>query len=632
MDRITMGDHLSWVKGKHSLKFGYELRAHQDVEWTGGTASGVFSFANAETAGTSTAATTSGNAAASFMLGQIQGASATSVLWYPRWNQYYNALYAQDDFKVTRTLTLNLGLRWDVDSPFHAADNNSSMFDPTMPNPGAGGLPGAIVFAGKGLGRSGRGDAWMPTTWTDFGPRIGFAWAPLRFHDKTAIRGSYDIIYGQLPVGVPGTTLSSTPADQTGFTAYSSYSDSSSVGGFSGTPFAWDQGYPALSTTVNTNPSQLNGQAIQAINQGTKPARVQIWNLQVQHQFAPDLVFTVSYVGNHDTRLWSDLLKPNALPQKYWALGSELTQPVVGNPYGIPVPYAGFSGTIANALRPYPQYLGIDEVDQTVGQSTYEALWASLQRHYRNGLTLLLAYTWSKNLTTAGTWSGANPTAVQNPFDISNEKALAVMNVPQNLSMSYAYELPVGKGKRFLNSSRILNDVLGGWTIGGIQSYASGSPISFGCADQIPGTDNCVWWNFVGTNLLSNAERSGSFNPAVENYFLNPGQNVHQVFIDPETASLAQGMGYTLGSLSRYTPARGYQAIGTSGLMESFSITKKFLEGERAHAELRLELLNAFNRHQFMTPDSSPNDLAFGLVTSSQIGPRQLQLTARIRF
>jgi hypothetical protein len=618
-DRISINDHLSWVKARHSLKFGYELRAHQYISWTKGIQSGEFNFANAETAGISSSIAEDGNAFASFMLGQMNSASANSILWYPRYSQYYHALYAQDDYKVTRTLTLNLGLRWDLDLPYHAAGGNSSMFDPTLANPGANGLPGALAFAG-----SGRSDAWMPTTWTDFGPRIGFAWGPSRFHDKTAIRGSYDIIYGQLPNGVLG-------ADQTGFTSTASYSDSNSVGGFSGTPFTLNQGFPALATTVNTNPSQLNGQPISAINQGTKPARVQMWDLQVQHQLAPDLVFTVSYVGNHDTRLASNLLDINAVPQQYWSLGSELTQPVVGNPYGIPVPYPGFTGTIANALRPYPQYLQIMSADETVGSSTYEALWASLQRHYRNGLTLLFAYTWSKNITDAGWWAiGSNP-AVQNPFNISQERALANLNVPQNLSLSYAYELPVGKGRHFLNNSRALDAVVGGWTFAGIHSYASGSPISFGCADQIPGTDNCVRWDFTGSNLLSSSERSGNLNPGVDNYFLNPGQTVHQVFVDPEV-NLSQGGGYQLGGLSRYTSARGYSGIGTSGLMESFTLSKQFPIREGLRIEIRLEALNAFNRHQFAVPDSNPNDLAFGVVTASQIAPRQLQLTARIRF
>jgi len=622
--RISVNDNLSWVRGKHSLKFGYQLRTAQyttynDIE------GGTWDFANAETAGISTLPVASGNAFASYMIGLPQGSSSEDIIWLPRWSQYYNAVYAQDDYKVARTLTLNLGLRWDVDRPYHAWHNNSSMFDPTLANPGAGGLPGAIAFAGSGTGRSGMGDAWMPTTYGDFGPRIGFAYAPLRFHDKTAIRGSYDVIYGQITNGITGN-------DQQGFTALKSYSDSSSLGGFNGTPYTWDQGLPPLVTAVNTDPSQLNGQAINASNTGSKPSRVQIWDVQVQHLFAPDLAFTLAYVGNHDTRLGSNLLEMNALPEQYWSLGSKLTQPVAGNAYGIPVPYAGFTGTIANALRPYPQFLNISQVNQTVGQSTYEALWSSLQRHFRDGLTLLAAYTWSKNLTNAEWFfSGSNP-APQNMFDIAQEKHLASLNIPQNLSLSYAYQLPIGRGKRFLNNwSRVLDDVLGGWTIGGIQNYASGSPISFGCADSIPGTGNCVRWNFTGTSLLSSAEKSGNLQPGVDNYFLNPGVSVHQVFVDPEV-NVANGGGYQLGGLSPYTAARGYQAIGTSGLMESFNVTKQFAAGERAHAEIRLELFNAFNRHQFETPDSNPNDLAFGNVTASQIGNRTMQLTARIRF
>lgn len=625
MDRISINDHVSWIKGRHSIKFGAEFQGKQNISWSKGIASGEFNFANAETAGISSSITEDGNAFASFLLGRMNSASAQSILWYPRWNQTYDALYVLDDFKASRSLTLNLGLRWDVDAPYHAGFNNSSMFDPTLPNPGAGGLLGALAFAGTGPGRNGKGDAWMPTTWGDFGPRLGFAWSPVSFHEKMVIRGAYDVIYGQLPIGVFG--------DQQGFTAFSTYSDSNSLGGFSGTSFTLDAGYPALPTTVNADPSQLNGQPITTVNHNTKPSRVSQWDLQVQRELAPDLVFAVTYVGNHDTRLVSNLMDINALPQKYWALGNELNQPVVGNPYGIPVPYAGFTGTIANALRPYPQYLGINPGDETVGQSTYEALWASLQRHYRNGLTLLVAYTYSKNITNANSWATNVGSGVQNPFDQPAERALAVLNVPQNLSLSYAYDLPIGKGKRYLNAgSKVMDLLVGGWILGGIQSYASGSPISFGCADTIPGTNNCVRWNFLGTSLLSDAEKRGNgFNPGVDNYYLNPGVPIHQAFVDPEV-NLSQGGGYQIGGLSAFTAARGYSGIGTSGLIESFNVSKQFLMTEGIKLEIRLELLNAFNRHEFAVPDSSPNDLAFGQVTASQIAPRQLQLTARIRF
>jgi hypothetical protein len=624
-NRVSVNDQLSWQKGRHTLMFGFGTQSTLYTSYNN-LSGGDYTFANAETAGISSSITESGNSVASFLLGQINSETGTLILYFPHYTQNYVNVYGQDDLKVSRSLTLNLGLRWDVDMPYHAAFDNSSMFDPTLANPGADGRMGALGFAGTGPGRLGIGDTWMPTTWTDFAPRIGFAWAPAMFHDKTAIRGSYDIIYGQMPNGIAG-------SDQTGFTSSATYTDTDSIGAFNGTPYNLDQGIPPLSTTINTNPSQLNGDPINAVNQGTKPAMVQQWNLQVQHQFAPDLVFTASYVGNHDTRLASNLLDINALPEKYWALGNELNQPVFGNPYGIGVPYPGFTGAIANALRPYPQYLDINSVDESVGMSRYEALWSSLQREFRDGVSLLFSYTWSKNISDAPYWAiGDNPT-VQDPFDISSQTALAPLNVPQNLSLAYTYELPFGSGKRFLNgSNRILNELAGGWTVGGIQQYASGSPISFGCADTIPGTNNCVRWDHVGNQLLSDAEMSGNFNPATSNYFLNPGQTAAQVFIDPESVSLPKGEGYTLGHLSAYTPARGYQGIGTSGLMESFSIGKAFPIGEHAGLQMRLEVLNAFNRHEFETPDTNPTALSFGEVTASQIPPRQMQLTARIIF
>ncbi|MGA3325980.1 MAG: carboxypeptidase-like regulatory domain-containing protein [Terriglobia bacterium] len=618
-NRVAINDHLTWVKGKHTLKFGYDLRDQQYTNYALNS-SGTFTFGNAETSGISTSVTQDGNSFASFMLGQIASVNAAVIVAFPRWNTHYQALYAQDDFKVSRTLVLNLGLRWDVDSVPTEAYGNSSMFDPNLPNPGAGGRLGALAFAGP-LGGLGLSDQWVGTWHKDFAPRLGFAWAPARFHDKTSIRGSLDIVYGAFPTGLTG------GGDQAGFTATTGYTDTNSIGAFSGASFTLDHAYPAFPLTVNTSPSQLNGTTIYYTDQGTRPPMEQMWNLSVEQQLAPDLVLTVNYVGNHDTHLSSDLRDINALPPQYWSMGSELTKQVVGNTYGVAIPYAGFKGTIANALRPYPQYLHITPAVEDTGMSIYEAIWAQLQRHYRNGLTLLTSYAYGYNTTNADWWGPSSyPTYIQDPFDRANDRHISPVDVRNKLTFAYFYQLPFGTGKYFLgSSSRALNQLVGGWTIGGIQTYTGGTPITFGCANTIPGTDNCVRWNHVGNNLTSALSHTKAFNPAVDNFFLNPGQTYSQVFIDPENG-VTSGGPYQIGALSRYTTARGVFAP-----VENFSAVKQIFFTERVRGELRIEMLNAFNRHYWTTPTATPTSLTFGQVTRANT-PRQMQAGFRLRF
>jgi hypothetical protein len=215
---------------------------------------------------------------------------------------------------------------------------------------------------------------------------------------------------------------------------------------------------------------------------------------------------------------------------------------------------------------------------------------------------------------------------VQNPFNLRGEKSLSNQDAPQNLSISYVYVLPFGKGTQFLNQSFLLDEIFGGWSIGGVQSYSGSNPISFGCADQIPGTDNCVRWNHAGSQYLSAAAHRSSFNPDTDNYFLNPGQTGTQLFTDPESNVGSSG-GYELGNVSRFTSARGFNFLN-----ENFSLSKQFDIKGGTRFELRAEAFNAFNRHIFADPDTYPLDSGFGTITGTKNGSRNMQITGRFIF
>jgi len=253
---------------------------------------------------------------------------------------------------------------------------------------------------------------------------------------------------------------------------------------------------------------------------------VQNWSLEVEHQLAPDLILSVGYVGQHATHLRSSLAQTNNLNPKFFSIGNNLNAPInsaTATALGINPPFPQFEtlynpGTISQALRPFPQYQSIntDCCLENLGQSTYNALLAKVERRFHNGLNLLASYTYSKTLTDADsalpafvTFSGGG--SVQNSYNLKNEKSLSYQDIPHTFVISYIYELPVGKGKKLLNKGGVIDKVVGGWQIGGVQRYQSGQPTAFGCATGIPSYDGCVRYDRVAGQPLLSANRS-SFN------------------------------------------------------------------------------------------------------------------------
>jgi hypothetical protein len=379
----------------------------------------------------------------------------TAYASQPKWLRSYFAGFVEDSFKVTPTLMLNLGLRYEVDQPQREARGNTSNISLTQPNPGAGNLPGALVFAGRGTGRNGNtNERWADIWFKSIGPRVGFAWSPSQQGGETVIRGGYGIIYGNLQYADFG------GFNRTGFQANPAFN---SLDGFS-PAFVLDSGLPSFPPPPNLDPAQLNFQGPQYIDPSFgRPPMIQNWSLEIQQQLATDLILGIAYVGQHSTHLRTNYDAVNTLNPKYFSLGNTLLVPA-NSPQaaaaGIHPPYAGFPATAiaAQALVPFPQYFGFntDGSLENLGQATYNALQASLQRRFRNGLNLLVSYTWSKTLTDADSALPFFATlhqggAPQNVFNKRGDKALSNQDLPQNFVISYIYELPIGKNKRFLS-------------------------------------------------------------------------------------------------------------------------------------------------------------------------------------
>jgi hypothetical protein len=666
INSLVFADSVSWTKGRHSLRFGVDWRAYQYSIIDRSHESPGLGFDLAQTAvePTLSGSGLTGDAFASFLIGAVQNWSLAVRSHQPRFSSRYVAGYAQEDFKVRSNLMINIGLRYEVETPRTEASNQQSVISLTAPNPGAigpnGPLPGALIFGGSGPGRSGTSASGAKTYYKDFAPRLGFAYAPENLFGvlgRTVLRGGYAIYSGPLTYGDFGQSLTD------GFTAAPRASANFDAA------ISLDSGIPSFTPPPNLDPAQSNGgfgfgfggPTYLAPNYG-RPAMVQNWSLEAERQLAPDLILSVGYVGTRATRLRSSLAQINNLNPKFFSLGNQLTLSVTDPTSPVPPPYAKFvtdfpnAHTVGQALRPFPQYGGIDTdcCLENLGQSSYHALLAKVERRFRSGVNVLASYTFSKTLTDADSalptfaqFSGGG--LVQNSFNLKGEKSLSYQDIPHTFVVSYLYELPVGKGKKFLNKGGLTDKVLGGWQIGGVQRYQSGQPLSFSCnggqfGGPIPGYDGCIRLNRVlGQPLLS--PTASSFDPAAASQASNVGCTANNdgtftapagvatyfncaAFFDPNASDLVAKRGFVFGNMPRITGEVRSQKY----FNEDFSIIKRLSLTESHSLVLKADLVNAFNRHVFGRPDAGPKDGTFGAVFGTVDGSRKVQFALRYQF
>ena len=635
----VVNDLLTWVRGKHTLKFGGEYRALALNTRTHTNSSGTFNFVRRSTG---LLGTNSGNAIASFLLEQVDSAN---VSFYTVDTPYARAdtsvLYVGDTWKLTPKLSLNYGVRWDMARPSVEKFDQLAFFDPLGPNPDAGNRPGRLAYAGtksRLTGQSWGGAAFgrrhpEETYKRAFAPRLGlaYAWTP-----KTVVRTGYGIFYTQAfyPGWGGGMSLD-------GFNATPSFS--STNGGLTAA-FLLSEGFPQnFARPPFIDPGFLNGQEGPMYRpfDANRLSNAQQWNLTVEHQLTPNLYITAAYVGNKGTRLPSTAVPLNALDPKYLSMGQQLYdqfQPGQTELDGVPIPYAGWveqmmgcAPTVAQALLPYPQYCGgLRGMNENAGNSTYHSFQFKAEKRFSHGVWFLASYTLSKLLTSSdhvdqpaggGVWSGAH--GVISPFERQRNKALAQDDVPQALSVAFIYQLPFGKGQRFLNKSGVVDKVLGGWGVNSIFRISSGTPLFFrssscnvpsqfrvGCIPAIlPGAD--PW-----------AQDKGNFDPT------KPLFNV-AAFEPIDSFNFYYGKG------PRVSDLRGFNYYNHDlALVKMTGIT------ERVKVQFRAEFFNAWNWHTFTwggewagqalnTDIASPD---FGMWNGDVSDPRNIQFGLRIQF
>jgi hypothetical protein len=621
-------DNVSWQHGRHDLTFGVEARLQEfNIDILTNT-SGEFGFGTGPTSNTTDA--DSGFGYASF----FRGAATSGTIYLPEylgWRVKYYAGFAQDNWKVNSKLTANLGFRYEIPTPVTEAHDQMSYINPTLANSGAGGLPGAYVFEGSGTGRLG-GHTPQDTFHDSYGPRIGFAY---QANPGTVIRAGYGIYYQNLKIGGYGEN------DSQGFTGSYNYPDSAS----SQAPvvvLSKITAYPGK-TPPFIDPTLMNGMNPTFIMSKTaRPGTTQAWTLDIQQQLPGKFMLDIAYVGDHGDHLQAFMHDPNqGLPANLSygeCLNIDVTaqssSSVCNGKTRVAAPYTGFTGTVSQALRPFPQYgnATVDSVTMSdpFGTYTYHALQVSTQKRISAGLTILANYTWSKTLTNADSeypsqsnWNGNGNSGALNTYNLKVEKGLSQYDIPQRLIISYTYQLPFGKGKAFANRRGVVNALAGGWQFAGVQTYESGTPLSVTSSNWTSG----IFAGNLSANSRPNLIAGKSMNGFHGGGFIF-GQSVR---LNPD--AFVKAPNYSFGNAPRALTVREFASHN-----EDLNISKQIpMPTDRIKTVFRVEFFNAFNRpgqYTGFTTSVTDNNVTdgFGQAHGRQNSPRSIQGNLRVSF
>jgi hypothetical protein len=634
---FIINDMVTWTRARHTIKFGMEYRKIMGNIHANSNQAGTFNFARGATG---LVGVNSGSPIASFLLGAVDNADVafrTVDSWYPR--QHAWVFHGGDTWRVNDRLTFDYGLRWDYFSPSSEKYDHFSFFDPVGPNPGAGGLPGRLAFAGGGYGAASYGKRYPEDEWYGgFAPRLGGVY---RLNAKTVVRSGYGIFYTQsfYPGWGGGISLD-------GFSANPSFS--STQGGIQ-PAFLLSEGFPQNFTPPPTIRSDYrNGQGIlyRPIDANHRSYSHQ-WNVTVEREVFAQASLSVAYVGTAGRRLPSSIDADNAIDPTYLSLGNKLYdefQPGMTTLNGVKLPYPGWveqmtgcAPSVAQALRPFPQYCdNLVGLNQNRGESQYHSLQAKLERRFSQGLYALVSYTLSRTVSNgsdntqsdATTWSGAH--GVISPFEKSRTKAVTVDDVPQVLSTALVYELPFGHGRKYLNQGGAAQALLGGWQISTIFRYSSGLPFFFrvnGTACNVPGQFRAGCIPAITNPSAVFAQDKGSFDP-------NQGPLFNKDAFEPVSAfNFYYGRGNRIEE-----DVRGFGYHN-----QDLSFIKNTRLPGRANFQFRIEMFNMWNWHVFgargttfgATTDAFDLDLAsptFGKWKGGVSDPRNIQVAARIEF
>lgn len=587
-------------RGEHVFKAGFDGRIIRVNDNESSDTSGNFTFNRNFTEGPdpNAAAANSGNGLASLLLGTGTG-DVIQDFKNVATQSFYFAGYLQDDWHALRRLTLNLGLRYDIDTPRTERYNRMNYFDPNAPSPLAvarPGLEGGLRFVGV----DGRSRYQYNVDKNNLAPRVGFAYAATQ---NTAVHGGAGVVYGASNQAAAGTV------GPYGFRVQNTWV--SSLDGI--TPLntldnPFPQGFeppPGASGGLATGA----GGQIEGVLQRSPSPYVMEWNLDVQQSLPHEITFDLAYVGNRGRQQLQSGeggLDFDQLPTADLALGSALNDSVPNPFYGVITSntLAAPTTTRAQLLLAYPQYTSFLPLRVSGGDSQYDSFQASVRKRLGAGLQLQANYVWARDFD--------NGTTHQDSFRPKADYAISAQDIRHRFVASYIYQLPFGRGRRFgANLGKLEDELLGGWQANGITTVQSGTPL------PVTGSNTLAQFNFQ--TLYANwtgrqAALGGRVEDRLDHYF--------------DTAQFAQPAPFTLGSGPAY-----YDNLRGPGLNSTdFSVFKQFALAEQANLEFRAEAFNVLNQVSFGAPDTGVTDANFGVITSQANTPRQLQFALKLLF
>ncbi|MDX6693464.1 MAG: hypothetical protein QOF02_1067 [Blastocatellia bacterium] len=659
---MELTDFVTYVTGRHSMKFGADVRnsqfnVHQLLD-----PGGEINFRANQTSNGCCERNNEGFPIASLLTGATEFSFNSVQNLDPGWRQFSHSYFFQDDIKVTPRLTLNAGIRYDLPGLRYESRDRFRGFDPTVPNPAAGGRLGAIAGAAGQGGVQAQHRTLAKPDYSNIGPRLGFAYS---FNDKTVVRGGIGLYYAPILYGFAGNnTLTE------GTVGYNSPRPANINGGADANFDLFLRNYRQ---TPGTDPNgQFIGSDIDYFDRNFKTGRTLQYGLDVERELPYNFVLQLSYTGHRADRLRSDLQRINAVPLNALKLGNELLNrnlnafDPVANPNGIRqedrtfaqsvgitlaanpnAVFTGFNGSVGQSLKPFPQYGRISNQLESLGRSWYNAATVKLDRRFTQGMQFGVSYTFSKLITDASEdLFGGSPigSVLQNPYDRRSLRAVSPNSIPHVFVVNYLIELPFGKGKRWLNEGGIVDRLAGGWQLSGVQRYQSGLPLvirrtgqdAFSCSGPT-GFCTDVRPNLTGQPILTGSQdlvngRAQIFN---SNAFSSPpsfNQGVPPQYVGG--ALNPDYVRYYADPLRFFgdAPAVIDQARDLPFLSENISLLKKTRLTETMTLELGAEAFNLFNRHRLTQPGSDLlNQIGFGFSSiDAGYGPRVIQI--RVRF
>ena len=656
--QYNLSPSVSMLRGHHQYRFGLQFEVGRDNYAQTNIASGSFQFcAPGQPCFTSLPGVSgTGFSFADFLLGYADNFNnfenhffdQAVVPSFTAGQQIYRAFYLDDSWHATTKLTLNLGLRYDLQGPWSERFRRLSYFDPTSTNfltqflpSGSSPVKGDVFLLNPGARNN------VPLEKIEFSPRIGLAYS---INPKTVVRSGYGIFW--IPNYLSFALNPSNDMVNAATTTYVGTVDGNHPVNTIALPFPAGISAPPGRSVGNRGTQQFLTQVVQSITEaepGDHPSGyVQQWNLNIQRELPAGFFVSAAYVGAKGTHLQQYSQQINQISDALLAQAAAQVDPALPNPRqnveivqsatnpffvnGQALALTGPTTTEGQLLRPFPQYASVQLAGQGSYDSIYHSFQLTVQRRFDGAGSLLVAYTNAKLISDTDTltsWLETGVGEIQDNNNLRGERSLSSQDVPQRLVISYVLDLPFGKGKRYFSSaSGVLDKMVGGWAVDGVTIVQRGFPLVF-TNGQANGTT--LFGGGSRPNIMPGCDASVSGNTSSK--LGDPNNPSAPRWF--RTACFAAPVDFAFGDESRVDPRLRAQGISNF----DFSLFKRTRIGveERFAIEFRTEFFNIFNRTQFAPPDTTcctTNNKNFGVITSTAPGtnPRLVQFALKFLF